>query len=82
MMTGGLGANAVWSFEGVDLAVNIEETCQQSVETQNWAVISIRTPKALLKDHTITGGLVTGQGSRRGPGQTTRSHSVVPRSQE
>lgn len=43
MMTGSLGANAVWSFEGVEPAVNIEETCQQVVETQT--VIRVRIPE-------------------------------------
>lgn len=34
MMTGSLGANAVWRFEGVAQAVNNEEICQQTVEAQ------------------------------------------------
>lgn len=34
MMTGCVEADAAWRFEGVEQAVNIEETCQQAVETQ------------------------------------------------
>ena len=40
MMTGSLGADAVWRFEGVEQAVNIRESCQQAGETQPLGCLS------------------------------------------
>lgn len=65
MMTGSLGATAVWSSEGADPAVNMEETCQQAASTQTLGCCQSQNSED-CGAHTVVGGQVTRQGPRRG----------------
>lgn len=87
MMTGILGASAVWSFKGVEQAVIIEETCQQAVETQPLGSYSEselpRTVRITTSQEDWLLGRFPGDGFRnKGQDRQFSTMTVVPRSQE
>lgn len=72
MMTGSPGANAAQSFEGAEPAVNIEETCQQAVETlgcyqrqSSWVLLGSHRRRTGLVIRQVPGSGVQKWGARQ-----------------
>lgn len=85
-MTGSLGANAVWSSEGADPAVNMRKPVSRQLTPRHWAAVRVRTLRtvglALSWEDKLLGRDL-GEGVRNeGQDRQFSPTTVAPRSQE